>query len=308
MAARPRVDQPHYGAHLADPTYWAPYVRRALSRHRLPVGELEPPFAGSFPTFLVGGLVVKLFGPAFDGTASHATELAMHELLASHPEIPAPALVASGQLFAEDPKWPYLVTERLPGAAIRDADITEADAASVASRLGEVAARVHQLRAPAAVASRALLPGLRATAVERLRRFGLPGHLVEQVPDYLADAPPPSTLIHADITADHVFVDEGRLLGVIDWGDSIVADAYYELVAVYLDALGGRPGLLRSFLDGYGWTAADGFCRRALQGVLEFQFDAIGRIRELVDLSGVATLDDLAERLFVDRVDPRHRS
>lgn len=77
-----------------------------------------------------------------------------------------------------------------------------------------------------------------------------------------------------------------------------MADRYYELVAVYLDAFRGQRVLLDRFLDGYGWTRSDQFCRLALQGVLEFQFDAITRISELVDLNSVATLDVLAERLF----------
>lgn len=73
---------------------------------------------------------------------------------------------------------------------------------------------------------------------------------------------------------------------------------YYELVAVYLDALGGRRPLLTEFLRGYGWDRADDFGRRALQGVLEFQFDALGRISEMADLTKVKDLDQLAERLF----------
>src|SRR2546423_14131682 len=110
---RPRTDQPHYGQHLGDPGYWEPYIRAALDHHGLEGAALEAPFVGTFPTFLVGDVVVKLFGPAFDGPASHEAELAMHRLLASHPEIRAPALVASGQLYDDQPDWPYLVTERL---------------------------------------------------------------------------------------------------------------------------------------------------------------------------------------------------
>jgi hygromycin-B 7''-O-kinase len=72
---RPRIDQPDYGAHLGDVAYWSPYVAIVLSRHHLPASELEAPFAGTFPTFLADNVVVKLFGPAFDGTESHGTEL-----------------------------------------------------------------------------------------------------------------------------------------------------------------------------------------------------------------------------------------
>jgi aminoglycoside phosphotransferase (APT) family kinase protein len=126
----------------------------------------------------------------------------------------------------------------------------------------------------------------------------MPGHLAVQVPGYLADALPATSLVHADITADHVFVDQAGLAGLIDWGDAITADPYYELVAVYFDAFGGRRQLLAEFLRGYGWDRADDFGRRALQGVLEFQFDAISRISEMVDLTKVKDLAQLADRLF----------
>jgi hygromycin-B 7''-O-kinase len=295
---RPRADQPHYGTHLGDVAYWSPYVAVVLARHHLPASELEAPFAGTFPVFLAGEVVVKLFGPAFDGTESHAAELAMHRLLASHPEVPAPRFIAQGCLFDEEPRWPYLVTGRLRGVAIREAGLDHSGSVPVAAQLGEAVGRLHQLPAPDAVAGRDVLRQMRAGAAERLRRFGMPGHLAEQVPDYLADALPATSLVHADITADHVFVDRAGLAGIIDWGDAIIADRYYELVAVYFDAFGGRRPLLTGFLRGYGWDRGDDFGRRALQGVLEFQFDAISRISEMVDLTEVKDLGQLADRLF----------
>jgi aminoglycoside phosphotransferase len=298
LSERPRVDQPHYGDHLGDVEYWGPYVLEVLARHQESARMLEAPFVGSFPTFLAGDLVVKLFGPAFDGPASFRAEHAMHRLLALHADIPAPELVAFGHLFDDEPSWPYLITERWTGVAIREAEVAAGDAIEIAAGLGTAVARLHRLAPPAAVAERELLPHLRSTAAERLARAGFPVRLVDQVPEYLGDALPADTLVHADITADHLFVQEGRLLGVIDWGDAIVADPYYELVAVYFDALGGRRFLLESFLRAYGWVRDDDFCRRALQGLLEFQFDALGRVREMVDLDAVATLDELAERLY----------
>jgi len=295
---RPRIDQPHYGMHLGDVAYWSPYVAIVLSRHHLPASGLETPFAGTFPTFLAGDVVVKLFGPAFDGTESHAAELAMHRLLSGHPEVPAPGLKAQGSLFDDEPRWPYLVTGRLRGVAIREAGLDHSESVSVATQLGEAVGHLHQLPAPGPVAGRDVLREMRAGAAERLRRFGMPGHLAEQVPDYLAGALPATSLVHADITADHVFVDRAELVGLIDWGDAITADPYYELVAVYFDAFRGRRPLLTEFLRSYGWDRADDFGRRALQGVLEFQFDAISRISEMVDLTEVKDLGQLAERLF----------
>jgi hypothetical protein len=57
-------------------------------------------------------------------------------------------------------------------------------------------------------------------------------------------------------------------------------------------------GVEAEFLRGYGWDRADDFGRRALQGVQEFQFDAISRISEMVDLTKVKDLGQLADRRF----------
>jgi hygromycin-B 7''-O-kinase len=300
MLERPRVDQPHYGGHLGDAAYWGAYVDMALAGSRLPTAPLEIPFVGTFPTFLVGGLVVKLFGEAFDGARSHDAELAMYELLAAHSEIPAPSFVAAGELFpgTEEWSWPYLVSRRLSGEPIRVLDRSRSDLTAAATRLGEVVAQLHRLVPPAPIASRETIPVLRRSASERLKRFGLPRHLLEQVPEYLADALVPSVLVHADITADHAFLERGRLEGIIDWGDAMVADRYYEFVAVYLDALAGSRELFRAFLDGYGLSPDGQHATRSLQGVLEFQFDAVKRVKKLLNLDSVASLDELAERLF----------
>ena len=296
---RPITTQPHYGEHLGDVGYWSRYVVDALDRHGLPHVGIEAPFVGTFPTFLAGDAVVKLFADTFDGARSFAAEKAMHELLETVPQIPAAGLVAAGQLYdhADGWNWPYLITERLSGKAIRELPGSPA-APRAAAQLGECLAHLHALPAPAVVASREPLPALRAEAASRQRRHGLPDHLANQVPDFLADATAQRVLVHADLTADHLFIDSHGLVGIIDWGDAITADAWYELVALRFDGLVGDPALFTIFLDSYDWDDDPEFAIRALQGVLEFQFNAITAIAELVDLERVPTLQDLAYELF----------
>lgn len=295
----PITDQPHYGEHLGDVAYWSAYVIEALDRHKLASSTIEAPFVGTFPTFLAGDVVVKLFGDTFDGARSFTTEKAMCELLDTVPQIPTPGLIASGHLFdlAGSWSWPYLITERLRTAPLRDAP-NSSSLPVAAEELGRAMRQLHALPAPPTVVSRDLVPGLRAEAPSRLRRFGLPDHLVEQVADFLAGAPTERVLVHADLTADHLFIGASGLAGIIDWGDAIVADPWYELVAVRFDALQGEPDLFHAVLESYGWPDTDDFSIRALQGVLEFQFDAISTIATMIDLEKAVTLQELAERLF----------
>ncbi len=295
----PITSQPHYGAHLGDVGYWSDYVVAALDRHGLPHSRIEAPFVGSFPTFLVGDVVVKLFGDAFDGPCCFDVEKAMYELLTPIRDIPAPGLIATGHLF-DDPDrwhWPYLISERLAGTAIRDLP-ADAMTPAMAEQLGAIVARLHSLPAPPTVADRDLLPSLRFEAAERQRRAGLPEHLVEQIPEFLANAAADRVLVHADLTADHLFLDQSGLVGIIDWGDAITADPWYELVALRFDGLRGDRALFAAFLDGYGWSVTPDFPVRALQGVLEFQFNVVHAIAEMADLKRIATLRDLAYQLF----------
>lgn len=289
-----------YGARLGDAAYWRPYVAAVLARHGLREAEPEVGAVGSFPTFLAGPHAVKLFGELFLGAVCHATELSIHRLLLEVPDVPTPRLVAEGRLFGDDWPWPYLVTTRQEGTSWADARLHPAERAQVAGHLGAVVRRVHDLPPPPGVDwGRDWLAEFRADCVERHRRWGtLPAHLVAHIDAYLVAPSSRRRLVHADLHADHVFVDRGRLAGLIDWGDALHADPYYELPSLHLHTFGGDERLLGAFLDGYGWAVGSDFSRRAMSMTLQHQFDVLRALRGRIDLNEFARLDDLADRLW----------
>jgi hygromycin-B 7''-O-kinase len=104
----------------------------------------------------------------------------------------------------------------------------------------------------------------------------------------------------------HVFVDGGRLAGIIDWGDAMVTDRRSELIKLY-DVLDYDPLLLRLFLEASAWPVGDGFAPQAMghalirQALLLAQHhssDAFWRLSHFITLDRLSTLDDLAEALF----------
>jgi len=100
-----------YSARLGDVVFWRPYRADILRRRGLidPAREPTAGVGGSYPTFLCGDVVVKLFGYVPFWRASHAAERAAQRLVATDPEIAAPALRSEGRLFdALDAPWPYL--------------------------------------------------------------------------------------------------------------------------------------------------------------------------------------------------------
>ncbi|MBW2242827.1 MAG: AraC family transcriptional regulator ligand-binding domain-containing protein, partial [Deltaproteobacteria bacterium] len=112
---------------LGDVGFWGPYVAEILERHDLGGAERKPVagFNPTYPTFLCGDVVVKLFGYSRAWRKSHAAESAALALVATNPEIAAPRLLAEGRLVDNlDAPWPYLATTRMSGVSWRDAELS----------------------------------------------------------------------------------------------------------------------------------------------------------------------------------------
>jgi len=124
----------------------------------------------------------------------------------------------------------------------------------------------------------------------------LPARLVDQIDDYLAAPSATRRLIHGDLHADHVFVDDARLVGVIDWGDALCGDPYYELPALFFGTFGASTSLLRAFLQAYGWEYTSDFSHRAMTMTLLHEYNPVGG--HLPPLDDVGSLHDLAAKLW----------
>jgi len=261
----------------------------------------------TYPTFLYGDVVVKLFGYSRSWRASHAAERAAHALVATDPEIVAPRLLGEGRLYDDaEASWPYLVTTRLSGVAWEDAELSTEQRRSVAADLGRQVRRVHALR-PSGVATEVDWPAPDVAAAAE--RSSLPPHLIAQIEDYLARLEPfDRVFVHGDLVATHAFVEDGRLTGIIDWGDALVTDRHYELIQLHRDTFGCDKALLGVFLEASDWPVGKDFSRQALGLALHRQaiglaqhhtMDVFEPIAALLPLDDIGTLDELAAELFV---------
>jgi hygromycin-B 7''-O-kinase len=136
----------------------------------------------------------------------------------------------------------------------------------------------------------------------------LPEHLLPQLEGFLLpveqliDFSAPPHLIHADLTADHLlgrlYDDCWQTLGLIDWGDAMIGNLLYELVALHLDLFMADVSLLHAFMDSYHLPLFfhDDFPRKALNLVLLHQFPMPARVYQ--PHLDVQTLPELAMRLF----------
>jgi hygromycin-B 7''-O-kinase len=295
-------------ARVRDVAFWWPYVAEILERHDLvnAGSQAVAGFNATYPTFIYGDVVVKLFGYSRSWRKTHAAERAAHALVATDREIAAPTLVADGQLYeGVEAPWPYLVTTRMPGVAWQDADLSTEQRVSIAAELGRQIRRVHALR-PLGVATDDDWPALNVAGAAQ--QSSLPPHLILQIDQYLARLGPfDRVFVHGDLVASHAFFENGRLTGIIDWGDAMVTDRHYELIQLYRDMFDCDMVLLRVFLDASEWPVDKNFPRKALGLALYRQavglaqhhtMDVFEPVAALLPLHDIGTLDELAFQLF----------
>jgi len=175
-----------YVSRLGDDGFWWPRIAEILERHGLADAGREPlaGFNATYPTFIVGDVVVKLFGYVRSWRESHSAERDAHALFATDSQINAPRLLGEGRLYDHaDSPWPYLITARMSGVASWRAELSTEQRFVVAEELGRQVRRVHALR-PSGVATDANWPALHVKAAAK--QSSLSPHLIAQIDDYLA--------------------------------------------------------------------------------------------------------------------------
>jgi hypothetical protein len=298
-----------YVSRLGDVDYWGPYLAEILARHGL-TDARQTPVAGfnvSYPTFLYGDVVVKLFGHIRPARRSYLAERAAYAVIGTDPAIAAPKVLGEGRLFddATGEPWPYLIFSRMPGVATWRAELSDDQMRALAVDLGRQIRQLHALL-PTGIATHADWAGVSVT--EAATRSSLPPHLAAQAEAYVARLGPfDRVVVHCDITQNHVYVEDGRFVGIIDWGDALVTDRHVELIQIYRDTLCCDKALFQVFLEASGWPVGHDFPYRALAFALHRQavglaqhntIDVFMPIAAKYPLHDIPTLDDLATLLF----------
>lgn len=304
----------HYARVRADAEYWRPHVEDIAKRHGLSLGTYEPPLGDATnAVFFVGDAVVKIYTPFFHGRESKGMEPAALRAVGADGAVVVPKVRATGELVAgsKDWAWPYAVLTRVPGRLL------EADwqAMPLPQRLGllrdvgAAMAKIHKIPPTAELADayRKLWPqGFQSFLSRQLEEFkghpellGLP--IADSVRDFQLPTSPPAwpMILHGDIEPAHLFHENGKLSGIIDFGDAKLGDPLYDFVAVRL-SLAGDEAHLQALFEGYGFdprATDEGRAKLGLYTLLH-EWTTMKDITRWCARACVRTIDDLSRWLW----------
>ncbi|MBC9883483.1 phosphotransferase [Bradyrhizobium sp. INPA01-394B] len=273
------ADAQAFRAFRSDPEQWLPIALDIARGHGI---DVSSPHVFSTGTNLVVGLgenlILKIFPPLL--RAQFISERGSLKQLKGRLHLPIPEIVAEG---ARD-GWPYLIITRLSGTLGSEVwpSLPETQKERVLRQIGETIAAVQ--RAPLGPLAdieprwdafmRAQMQGCRARHV----RLGLAPKFLGGLDDLLDDAKklipmdaPPVILIGEYIPENFLLAchdGDWSLAGLFDFGDVRAGWRDYDLLGPSAFMAAGRPGRVRSLLEGFGYTKPDFALKRRLMALM----------------------------------------
>lgn len=278
---------------------WLPIALDIARGHGLDTGS---PYVFATGTNLVVGLgdklILKIFPPLL--AAQFVSERASLTQLAGRLGLPIPEIVAEGMRDG----WPYLVMTRLAGTLGSEVwpSLPEPQKERLLRQIGETIASVQRvpLGELASIGPRwdafmhAQMQGCRA----RHTRLGLAPKFLAGLDDLLRDAAklipmvaPPVILIGEYIPENFLLAcDDGQwsLAGLFDFGDVLAGWRDYDLLGPSAFMAAGRPGRVKSLLEGFGYTTLDFTLKRRLMALM--------LLHRASDLNSHICIEDWQER------------
>lgn len=258
---------------------WLPMALEIARSHGL---DTSAPHVFATGTNLVVGLgdhlILKIFPPQL--AAQFVSERDSLMQLAGRLSLPIPAIVAEGMRDG----WPYLIITRLAGTLGSEVwpQLAEDQKERVLRQIGETIASVQRVPlGPLAQIEprwddfmRAQMQGCRA----RHERLGLAPKFLAGLDDLLRDAAelipmdaPPVILIGEYIPENFLLAchrGEWSLAGLFDFGDVLAGWRDYDLLGPSALMAAGRPGRVRSLLEGFGYAKPDFALKRRLMALM----------------------------------------
>ncbi|WP_354031476.1 aminoglycoside 3'-phosphotransferase/choline kinase family protein [Bradyrhizobium sp. S3.2.6] len=273
------ADAVSFRAFRSASSQWLPIVLDIARGHGI---DTSSPHVFSTGTNLVVGLgeklILKIFPPVL--RAQFVSERGSLMQLKGRLHLPIPEIVAEG----ERDGWPYLIITHLTGTLGSDVwpQLPEAQKERVLRQIGETIAAVQ--RAPLGPLAqieprwdafmRTQMQGCR----NRHTHLGLAPKFLAGLDDLLHDAAtlipvdaPPVILIGEYIPENFLLAchdGDWSLAGLFDFGDVKAGWRDYDLLGPSAFMAAGRPGRVRSLLEGFGYEKLDYALKRRLMALM----------------------------------------
>lgn len=273
------TDTESFRAFRSDPSQWLGIALDIARGHGL---DISAPHMFVSGTNLVIGLgeklILKIFPPLL--RPQFVSERGSLTQLKGRLDLPIPEIIAEGRCDG----WPYLIITRLAGALGSDVwpSLAEDQKERVLRQIGETIASVQ--RAPLGPLAqieprwddfmRAQMQGCKA----RHTRLGLAPKFLAGLDDLLRDAAelipmdaPPVILIGEYIPENFLLACHGEqwsLAGLFDFGDVLAGWRDYDLLGPGAFMAAGRPGRVKSLLEGFGYAKPDFALKRRLMALM----------------------------------------
>lgn len=299
-----------YCSYRENIDFWWPHIVKILEEHHLAdVTKHHKAICGfnpTYPVFLIGDIVVKFFGYRPSWKRAFQTEHTAHRYLLKNETILAPRILASGNLFEDSSNpWPYIISTKVSGNSWLNTPLSFDEKNKIAAEIGTELRKIHAISTDNELEHDNEWSTLNFTGAAE--KSVLPKHLVAQVESFIAKLDDfERCFVNGDIVDTHVFINNGTLSGIIDWGDATVTDKHYELGKL-MDTFDWDKRLLKTVLDASNWPVKKNFAKQSLGLALYRQavgltqhnsFDVFYKLPDLIAFKDITTLDELADVLF----------
>ncbi|MFF5256327.1 aminoglycoside phosphotransferase family protein [Streptomyces leeuwenhoekii] len=243
--------------------------------------EVRPVAGSPGPTtWWVGTRHVLRLAPDREAAPRQRRELRLRDLVRPYVSVRIPVSVARGEW---SPGLPCTLDTALPGGSGEEHDVSalgEADLAGLLTGLREVPVRQAETLGVPRAAPRDLHT-LREAAAHAARRLAAAdefdpdrlAQLTASAAAQLTAQPGTPVLVHHGLTGEHLVIGaDGRVRGVLGWGDAVVGDPA-EDIAGLARAVGSPAAVRAATLAGYG-------ARPCLRGLWLARCDTVVRLAD----------------------------
>ncbi len=299
MSLRSDIDAEGLDALHDNPPAWRAVIEAIAQRHG--GGIVEQVGEGTVLVARLGTTrMIKLYPPFLRDHFEFERE--MLPMLQGRLSVDTPKLLASGTLEG----WPYLVMTQLAGEPLTRTwpGMNSAQRRALLHSLGVLAAQVHGL-APGRL--RMLAPGWddfihrqRGQCHARQQRTGLPAHLLEQLPEFIAGELPsgPAVPLTGEYTPFNLFTRDGVLAAMFDFGDGLVGPREYDWLGPLGFLAAGDARCCAAFMSGYGAVLDDAVRQRLLRQLLLHRYSHLPAQIALPGWQQAASFEALAALIW----------